>query len=94
MNEFWKRPKFWLGAIIILWLVYVIYANAQPAPVQIYLIPWVVTLQLKLSAIITGGAILGSLLTLAIQYFWRRRGSSKPTVVSSPAPSVSNSTVA
>ena len=60
MTEFWKRPKFWIGAIIALWLAYVIYANSQPAPVQIHLIPWFVTLQLKLSAIIIGGGILGA----------------------------------
>jgi hypothetical protein len=93
MSEFWKRPKFWGGAIIILWLAYVIYANSQPSPVLIHLVPFA-TLQLKLSAVITGGAMLGCLLTLAVQYFWRRRGSSKPTVVSAPAPSASSSTVA
>ena len=94
MTEFWKRPKFWIGAIIALWLAYVIYANSQPAPVQIHLIPWFVTLQLKLSAIIIGGGILGALLTLAVQYLWRRRGSSKNASVSNPTPPLSSSTVA
>jgi hypothetical protein len=94
MSEFWKRPKFWIGAIVILWLAYIIYANSQPAPVVIHLVPWFVTLQLKLSAVITGGAMLGCLLTLAVQYLWRRTGSSKPTAVSAPAPSASSSTVA
>jgi uncharacterized integral membrane protein len=94
MTEFWKRPKFWIGAIIVLWLVYLIYANSQPAPVEIHLIPWFVTLQLKLSAIIIGSGIVGALITLAIQYFWRRRGSSKNAAVSSPAPPLSTSTVA
>jgi uncharacterized integral membrane protein len=93
MTEFWKRPKFWIGAIIILWLLYLIYANSQPAPVEIHLIPWFVTLQLKLSAIIIGSGLVGTLITLAIQYFWRRRGSSKNAAVSSPAPPLSSSTV-
>jgi uncharacterized integral membrane protein len=94
MSEFWKRPKFWIGAIIILWLVYLVYANSQPAPVEIHLIPWFVTLQLKLSAIIIGGGVVGALIALAIQYLWRRRGSSKSNSASNPAPPFSSSTVA
>jgi len=93
MTEFWKRPKFWIGAVITLWLLYLIYRNSQPAPVQIHLIPWFVTLQLKLSAIIIGSGLLGALITLTIQYLWRRRGSSKNAAVSSPAPPLSSSTV-
>jgi uncharacterized integral membrane protein len=94
MSEFWKRPKFWVGAVIIVWLLYLLYANSQPAPVEIHLLPWFVTLQLKLSAIIIGSGILGVLITLAIQYIWRRRGSSKNASLSNPAPPLSKSTVA
>jgi len=94
MVEFRKSPKFWVGAIIILWLAYLIYANSQPAPVEIHLVPWFVTVQLKLSAIIIGGGLVGTLITLAIQYLWRRRGSSKNASVSNPAPPLSSSTVA
>ena len=57
MSEFWKRPKFWIGAIIILWLAYIIYANSQPRPSKFISIPWFVTLQLKLSAMIIGVAM-------------------------------------
>jgi uncharacterized integral membrane protein len=94
MTEFCKRPKFWIGAIIILWLLYLIYSNSQPAPVEIHLVPWFVTLQLKLSLIIIGSGVAGVLITLAIQYFWRRRGSSKNAALSNPAPPFSSSTVA
>ena len=92
--EFWKWPRFWIGAVVVLWLAYIIYANSQLAPVEIRIIPWFVKLQLRVAAVIVGGAILGSLLTLAIQFLWRRRGSSKNGAVSAPAAPVSSSTVA
>jgi hypothetical protein len=94
MMEFWKWPKFWIGAVVILWLAYVIYANSQLAPVEIRIIPWFVTLQLRVAAVIVGGAILGSILTLAIQFLWRRRGSSKNGSAAAPAEPASSSTVA
>lgn len=75
MTEFWKRPKFWIGAIVILWLGYIVYANFQLEPVEIRIVPRFVVLQLKVSAVIIGSAIFGSVATLLIQFVWRRRSS-------------------
>lgn len=75
MSEFWKRPKFWIGAILILWLAYIVYANFQLEPVEIRIVPRFVILQLKVSAVIIGSAVFGSVLTIALQFFWRRRSS-------------------
>jgi len=80
MFEFWKRPKFWIGFILILWALYIVYANFQLSPVEIRLIPFFATLQLKISAIIIGSTIVGCVATLVIQFFWRRRGASKAGV--------------
>jgi len=93
MSEFWKRPKFWIATILILWVVYVIYANFQLDPVEIHLVPRLVILELRVSAVIIGSAIFGSLLTLGLQYYWRRRGSKTGVQSSVPAGS-SSSTVA
>ena len=91
MPAFLKNPKFIAGVIIAAWVIYVISKNFQLDLIEIRLLPWV-SLQLKVSAVIICSVIFGSLLTLAIQYQWRRSKSSNPTVVSSAADS--NKTVA
>jgi hypothetical protein len=91
LPAFLKNPKFIAGAIVALWVVYVVSKNFQLDPIKIWLLPWV-SLQLKVSAVIIGAGLFGSLLTLAIQYQWRRWKSSNPTAVSSAADS--NKTVA
>jgi hypothetical protein len=94
MLDFWKRPKFWIGFILILWVAYIVYANFQLSPVQIRLIPFFATLQLKISAVIIGSAVIGCAATLAVQFLWRRRASSKAGVQSSAAAASSSKTVA
>jgi len=93
MSEFWKRPKFWIVAILSLWLLYVIYSNFQLAPVEIRIVPRLVILQLRVSAVIIGAAIFGSVVTLTAQYYWRRRGSKNGSLSANVPPS-SSSTVA
>jgi len=75
MPGFAKSPKFVVGTIIVLWLVYVIYENFQLDPIKIKLIPFVAILDLHVSAVIIGAAIFGSAATLVLQFFWRRRSS-------------------
>jgi hypothetical protein len=94
MFDFWKRPKFWLGFILVLWVAYIVYANFQLTPVEIRLIPFFATLQLKVSAIIIGSAAVSCVATLGVQFFWRRRASSKAGVQSSAAAASSSKTVA
>jgi hypothetical protein len=93
MAEFWKRPKFWISAVLILWLFYVIYSNFQLDPVEIRLVPKLVILQLRVSAVIIASAIFGSALTLVLQYYWRRRASNSGSRSTAASPS-SSSTVA
>lgn len=90
MPTFLKNPRFIVGTIVVLWLAYVIFENFRLEPIQIKLIPFIATLQLRVSAVIIGAAIFGSLATLVIQFLWRRR--SKNT--SSSAPELSSNTVA
>lgn len=88
MPGFIKTPKFIISAIVVLWVIYIVYANFQVDMVKFYLLPFgFLTLQLKLSAIVIGAAIFGALATLAIQFVWRR-GSSNPTASSSATVSV------
>ncbi|MGH7781479.1 MAG: hypothetical protein ACREQR_16830 [Candidatus Binataceae bacterium] len=83
MPSFAKNPKFIIGTIVVLWVIYIIRANIQPQPVEIYLFPYLLKLQIQLSAIIIGSAIFGVIVTIVIQYFWRRsKNASSPTVVS------------
>jgi hypothetical protein len=92
MTEFWKRPKFWIGAIIILWLGYLLTANLSE-PVEVYLIPYFVHRTVPAASVMIVAALVGCVLTLVIQYFWRKR-SAKNTVSSATAPLSSSSTVA
>jgi hypothetical protein len=88
MPGFVKTPRFIISAIVLLWVIYVVYANFQVDMVKFYLLPFgILSLQLKLSAIVIGAAIFGALVTIAVQYMWRR-GSSNPTASSSATVSV------
>jgi uncharacterized integral membrane protein len=69
-----KNPKFIIGALIVLWLVYVIIANYQSA-LTIELLPFGVVLSIRTSLVIVASAIFGALVTLAIQFLWKRRSS-------------------
>jgi hypothetical protein len=91
MPSFVKSPKFIISTLVVLWVLYIIYANFQVDTVKFYLLPFgVLTLQLKLSAIVIGSALFGAAALFAIQYFWRR-GSSNPSVSSSATVSVAPS---
>ena len=88
-----KDPKFDAAAIIVLWLAYVIGENFRLDPIQFHLIPFRPPLQVPVSEVVIGAIIFGCLATLAVQYYWRRRRSSKPISESATAPA-SSSTVA
>jgi hypothetical protein len=76
MPAFAKNPKFIIGAIVVLWLVYVIYANFEPEPIPVYLLPFgALQLSFRISAVIIGAAVFGALVTMVIQLLWRRRSS-------------------
>ena len=93
MFEFWKQPKFWLAAVLVLWLAYVIGSNLEQV-VTIHIVPWLLQPYLKVSTIVIASAIVGVILTLGIQFMWRRGGSSKKAAQSSAASGASSSTVA
>lgn len=87
MPAFVKNPKVIIGTLVILWVMYVIYANFQLDMVTFYLLPFnVLKLQLKLSAIIIGAAIFGAAATLVIQWLWRRPSNSSSSATASSAP--------
>ncbi len=90
MPAFAKNPKFIIGTLVVLLVIYVVLANTQPQPVTIYLFPHFVKLQIQLSAIIIGSAIFGAIAAIVIHWLWRRssKNASSPTVV------VNRSTVA
>ncbi len=92
MPAFLKNPKVIAGAIVAVWVIYVISVNFQLRLIEIRLLPFIASIYLKVSTVIICSVIFGSFLTLAIQYQWRRWKSSNPTTVSS-APD-SNKTVA
>ncbi len=93
MFEFWKRPKFWAALILVLWIAYILNETYQIPPVTLRLVPWFVTLQVNVSAIVIVSAVAGFILTLVIQFYWRRR-SSKNASVSTAAAATSSSPVA
>lgn len=90
---FAKNPKFIGAAIIILWVAYVVYWNYRLSPILIQLVPFIKPAQLSVSSVIIGAAIFGSIVTLLIQFLWRR-GRSKNGSAASAAPAASSSTSA
>lgn len=90
---FVKSPKFIGGAIVFLWVAYVVYWNHQLNPIEIQLFPFLKPAQLNVSSVIVGAALFGCLAALMIQYFWRR-GRSKNGSTASTAPGASTNTVA
>ena len=98
MPAFAKNPKFIIGTIVVLWVAYVIYANLQIDMVTFYLLPFnILTLKLRLSAVIIGAALFGSIATIVIHWLWVRpsnRVSSAATAPHVRRPSPRSSTVA
>jgi hypothetical protein len=92
LPAFLKNPKFIGGALIAAWVIFVITSNFQLDPIKIRLLPFIATLQFKVSAVIIAAAIFGSAVTLAVQHQWKRWNSSNPT--SASAPGASSKTVA
>ena len=87
MPSFLKSPKFIVGAIVVLWVIYVIYINLEKS-VDFRLLPFhILTLQLRVSAVVIASALFGVLTTIVIQFMWRRR--SKNAVSSPPVASSS-----
>ena len=81
MPAFAKNPKFIIGTIVVLWVAYVIYANFQIDMVTFYLLPFnILKLQLRLSAVIIGAAIFGSVATMVIHWLWVRPSNSSSAV--------------
>ncbi len=93
MPAFAKNPKFIIGTIVALWVLYVIYANYQFDLIKFHLFPGFF-IGTRLSSLIIGAAIFGSVATLVIQWLWRRSSNVAPTVVIAPAPSTPTSTTA
>ena len=90
MLEFWKRPKFWAALILVLWIAYILNETYQITPVTLRLVPWFVTLQVNISAIVIVSAAAGCILTLIIQFYWRRRSSKNASVSTAAAATSSN----
>jgi hypothetical protein len=90
---FVKNPKFIGGAIVVLWVAYVVYWNYRLNPIDIQLLPFLKPAQLSVSSVIVGAALFGCLSTLVVQFLWRR-GRSKNGSAASTAPADSSKTVA
>ena len=71
MPAFVKNPKFIIGTVVVLWVLYVIYKNFEFAPIHFHLLPFVL-IEVKLSTLIIAAMIFGALATLLIQWLWRR----------------------
>jgi hypothetical protein len=88
MPSFLKSPKVIVGTIVVLWIAYVIYNNLEKS-VDFRLLPFnILTIQLRVSAVVVASALFGAVATIVIQFLWKRR--SKNAV--SPAPVASSST--
>jgi hypothetical protein len=94
MPQFWKWPKFWIGLILILWLIYLLSGNLEQS-VTLFLVPLFVHPTVRVSTIVFGSMILGCALTLLIQFAWFRRASKYAAAsTAEPPPESSSKTVA
>ncbi len=88
MPAFVKSPKFIIGTIVVLWVAYIIYANFQIDMVTFYLLPFnMLKLQLRLSAVLIGAAIFGSVATIVIHWLWVRPSNSSSAATAPTSPS-------
>ncbi len=88
MPAFVKSPKFIIGTIVVLWVAYIIYANFQIDMVTFYLLPFnMLKLQLRLSAVLIGAAIFGSVATIIIHWLWVRPSNSSSAATAPTSPS-------
>ncbi len=85
MPSFMKTPRFIFGTILVLWVLYVIYANYQFDLIKFYLLPFGVFVGMRVSSLILASAIFGAALTLVIQWLWRRPSNNVSSVTAPPA---------
>jgi hypothetical protein len=91
---FVKNPKFIGGAIVFLWVTYVVYWNYRLEPINIQLFPVMKPEQLSVSSVIIGSAVFGCVATLVTQFLWRRGRSKNGSATSSAPAATSSNTVA
>jgi hypothetical protein len=88
MPSFLKNPKVIIGTIVVLWVAYIVSNNLEKS-VDFRLLPFnLLTLQLRVSAVVIASALFGAVATIVIQFLWRRRSKN----AESPAPVASSST--
>lgn len=93
MPRFWRWPRFWVALILLAWLIYLLSGNLNES-VTLFIVPLFVHPVVRLSAVIFGSAILGCLLTLLLQFSWRRRASKYAAASRTVPPPASSSNTA
>jgi hypothetical protein len=93
MTQFWKRPKFWVNLVLIVWLAYLIGSNIGLS-VPLHLVPLLAIVTVQVSTIIALSILFGVVGMLWVQFLWRRWRSSNQASQSTAAPGSSRSTAA
>jgi hypothetical protein len=93
MTQFWKRPKFWVNLVLIVWLAYLIGSNIGLS-VPLHLVPLLAIVTVQVSTIIALSILFGVVGMLWVQFLWRRWRSSNQAPQSTAAPGSSRSTAA
>ena len=75
MPPFVKTPRFIVSAIVMLWLLYVVWANFNLEPIEIHLLPFGFFLTIKVMWALIGAMVFGIILSIIAQLLWRRRSS-------------------
>jgi hypothetical protein len=98
MSQFWKSPRFWVAVVLVGWFSYLLSVNL-PERVQLYIVPHFFHPTISLSLVIGSSIVVGCILTLLLQFMWRRRASRRSSnhasvSAAAPAPPESSKTVA
>lgn len=99
MPAFVKTPRFIIATLLLLWVLYMIFANFRINVIEFHLVP-LVMIVMRVSSLAIASALFGAGVTLLVQWLFRRDVNivSSVTIPPAPAPSVSvpptNKTVA
>ncbi len=86
MPAFAKNPKVIAAVAVVLWVAYVIWANANVNQVKVHLFPFAI-LSVDLAGIMAVSAVFGAAVAIAVQWFWKRSSWKRASAPSAPATS-------
>jgi uncharacterized integral membrane protein len=74
MPAFVKTPRFIISTIFLIWLISTILSYHNQPPIEIFYAPYL-SVQVRVVWALLAAAVLGSVVTIAVQLMWSHRAS-------------------